>query len=119
MLPGSLLPGILYFNCAPKIGALVDKHEWGAGAMELGEPLWERHVICDLCHSIEHQTLKADCKYAGYAFVKCFGCGLMYYSPRYSETYVKTHYLSAGLAREEAQSMFEKGVFFGEPAGGP
>jgi hypothetical protein len=43
----------------------------------------------------------------------------MFYSPRYREQYVVDSYLCAGNAADEADSMFNKGVFFGEPAGGP
>lgn len=77
---------------------------------------WEQNVNCELCGSGVHEVLRTDCAHTGYCFVRCT-CGLMFYSPRYSEDYVIERYLRAGDAQKEAASMFDKGVFFGEPAG--
>ena len=79
---------------------------------------WDQNVKCDLCGSKDHESLRKDERY-GYTFVRCRGCGLMFYNPRYEEQYVIETFLRAGDAQIEAQNMVERGVFFGDPEGGP
>jgi SAM-dependent methyltransferase len=41
----------------------------------------------------------------------------MFYQPRFSESYVMRRFLGGDGARNEAESLFHKGVLFGEPQG--
>src|SRR3954447_14335915 len=78
---------------------------------------FERDVSCPVCGERNYARLRDDAQ-LGYTFVECRNCSLRYYSPRFRENYLVRTYLHNAQARDEAISMYEKGVFFGEPLDG-
>lgn len=84
---------------------------------------YETDVRCAMCGSRNHRIMPKSsnpdmaklCEKWGCTFVECRECGLRYYSPRLDEGYAVRTFLEDGLAESEANSMLEKGVFFGEP----
>ena len=89
--------------------------------------VYEENVPCNLCGSREVRVMPrhAIAKHAelrdswGCTFVECMSCGLRFYSPRLEENYAVKTFLHGNDAEAEAESMAQKGVFFGEPQGSP
>ncbi|MDO1559009.1 methyltransferase domain-containing protein [Brevundimonas sp. 2R-24] len=87
---------------------------------------YETDAACAMCGSASRRVMPMPANEDaarlretwGCTFVECEDCGLRFYSPRLEEEYAVCTQLEDG-AEEEAISLIEKGLLFGEPAGGP
>ncbi|WP_165982259.1 methyltransferase domain-containing protein [Dankookia rubra] len=77
---------------------------------------YEADVRCNLCGSKAHDAVSHNAEW-NCTLVRCEGCGLMFYSPRLREDYTVPTFLKGGDAKAEAESMADRGVFFGETQG--
>lgn len=69
----------------------------------------ERTVTCNLCGGRDHEQLNRNNEY-GFSFVRCGGCGLMFYEPRFLQSDVATAFLPTPERRRHAEQLLDQFV---------